>query len=430
MLHLIAENVMLKHIFLIIRREFMERVARKSFIITTLLMPVLMVAMMVVPSLVMIMSGPENKNIAVVDNSGVIAAHLENEDGLKFMSVNAPVDSLKYSEDYDAVLVLDQDVVEQPQNVLIFSHGQLSLQTESAIRDQLNNIIEDRRIDQYQIDDLKKIMEDVKVEVNIQTFDVDSTDEKSTSSMVSYGLGLFMMIMLYTFIMLYGQMVMTSIIEEKGNRVLEIVVSSVKPTHLMLGKILGIGSVAVAQVAIWAVLIFSFMKFGMPAISDSLSTEAANDVDFMSMMSIVSDTGYIMSLFGYLVLFLIGGYLFYSSIYAAIGSAVDNIQDASQLQSLAVVPIILGLVLSMTVVADPNSTLATWLSIIPFTSPLIMMTRLPFGVSVIETVASLVVLYASTLLMVWISAKIYRVGIFMYGKKPSFKELIRWARYK
>jgi ABC-2 type transport system permease protein len=421
---------MLKHIFLIIRREFMERVARKSFIITTLLMPVLMVAMMVVPSLVMIMSGPENKNIAVVDNSGVIAAHLENEDGLKFMSVNAPVDSLKYSEDYDAVLVLDQDVVEQPQNVLIFSHGQLSLQTESAIRDQLNNIIEDRRIDQYQIDDLKKIMEDVKVEVNIQTFDVDSTDEKSTSSMVSYGLGLFMMIMLYTFIMLYGQMVMTSIIEEKGNRVLEIVVSSVKPTHLMLGKILGIGSVAVAQVAIWAVLIFSFMKFGMPAISDSLSTEAANDVDFMSMMSIVNDTGYIMSLFGYLVLFLIGGYLFYSSIYAAIGSAVDNIQDASQLQSLAVVPIILGLVLSMTVVADPNSTLATWLSIIPFTSPLIMMTRLPFGVSVIETVASLVVLYASTLLMVWISAKIYRVGIFMYGKKPSFKELIRWARYK
>jgi ABC-2 type transport system permease protein len=304
------------------------------------------------------------------------------------------------------------------------------LQTESSIRDQLENIIEDRRIDQYQIDDLKKIMEDVKVEVNIQTFDVDSTDEKSTSSMVSYGLGLFMMIMLYTFIMLYGQMVMTSIIEEKGNRVLEIVVSSVKPTHLMLGKILGIGSVAVAQVAIWAVLIFSFMKFGMPAISDSLSTEAANDVDFMSMMSIVSDTGYIMSLFGYLVLFLIGGYLFYSSIYAAIGSAVDNIQDASQLQSLAVVPIILGLVLSMTVVADPNSTLATWLSIIPFTSPLIMMTRLPFGVSVIETVASLVVLYASTLLMVWISAKIYRVGIFMYGKKPSFKELIRWARYK
>jgi ABC-2 type transport system permease protein len=198
----------------------------------------------------------------------------------------------------------------------------------------------------------------------------------------------------------------------------------------MLGKILGIGSVAVAQVAIWAVLIFSFMKFGMPAISDSLSTEAANDVDFMSMMSIVSDTDYIMSLLGYLVLFLIGGYLFYSSIYAAIGSAVDNIQDASQLQSLAVVPIILGLVLSMTVVADPNSTLATWLSIIPFTSPLIMMTRLPFGVSVIETVASLVVLYASTLLMVWISAKIYRVGIFMYGKKPSFKELIRWARYK
>lgn len=421
---------MLKHIFLIIRREFMERVARKSFIITTLLMPILMVALMVLPSLVMIMTGPENKNIAVVDNSGLIAAHLENEDELKFVRVTEPVDSVKYNEDYDAVLVLDEDVVQQPQNVLIFSHGSLSVQTENEIRSQLESIIEDIRIDQYEISDLKKIMEDVKVEVNVQTFDLDSSDQKSTSSMVSYMLGLLMMLMLYMFIMLYGQMVMTSIIEEKGNRVLEIVVSSVKPTHLMLGKILGIGSVAVTQVAIWAVLVFAFMKLGMPAISSSMSAEAAGDVDLMSVMNMVSDTGYIMSLFGYLVLFLIGGYLFYSSIYAAIGSAVDNIQDASQLQSLAIAPIMLGMILSMTVVADPNSTLATWFSIIPFTSPLIMMSRLPFGVSALEIVSSLVVLYASTLAMVWISAKIYRVGIFMYGKKPSFKELIRWARYK
>jgi ABC-2 type transport system permease protein len=408
----------------------MERVARKSFIITTLLMPILMVALMVLPSLVMIMTGPENKNIAVVDNSGLIAAHLENEDELKFVRVTEPVDSAKYNEDYDAVLVLDEDVVQQPQNVLIFSHGSLSVQTENEIRSQLESIIEDIRIDQYEISDLKKIMEDVKVEVNVQTFDLDSSDQKSTSSIVSYMLGLLMMLMLYMFIMLYGQMVMTSIIEEKGNRVLEIVVSSVKPTHLMLGKILGIGSVAVTQVAIWAVLVFAFMKLGMPAISSSMSAEAAGDVDLMSVMNMVSDTGYIMSLFGYLVLFLIGGYLFYSSIYAAIGSAVDNIQDASQLQSLAIAPIMLGMILSMTVVADPNSTLATWFSIIPFTSPLIMMSRLPFGVSALEIVSSLVVLYASTLAMVWISAKIYRVGIFMYGKKPSFKELIRWARYK
>jgi ABC-2 type transport system permease protein len=389
-----------------------------------------MVALMVLPTLVMVLTGPENKRIAVVDNSGVIAANLQNQDELKFLTVKEPVDSVKQNTDYDAVLVLDADVVDNPQNILIFSHGSLSVQTESEIRHQLESIIEDVRIENYNIDNLKQIMSDVKAEVNIQTFDLDSSDEKSTSSMVSYMLGLLMMLMLYMFIMLYGQMVMTSIIEEKGNRVLEIVVSSVKPTHLMLGKILGIGSVAIAQIAIWAVLIFSFMKFGMPAISDSLSTEAANDIDLMSMMSMVSDTDYIMSLFGYLVLFLIGGYLFYSSIYAAIGSAVDNIQDASQLQSLAVVPILIGLILSMTVVADPNSTLATWLSIIPFTSPLIMMTRLPFGVSALETVSSLIVLYASTLFMVWISGKIYRVGIFMYGKKPSFKELIRWARYK
>lgn len=408
----------------------MERVARKSFIITTLLMPILMVSLMVIPSAVMIMTGPENKNVAVVDNSGLIAADLKNEDGLKFIKISEPVDSAKYNEDYDAVLVLDEDIVEHPENVLIFSHGSLSVQTENEIRSQLESVIEDRRIDQYEISDLKTIMEDVKADVSIQTFDLDSSDEKSTSSMVSYMLGLMMMMMLYMFILLYGQMVMTSIIEEKGNRVLEIVVSSVKPTHLMLGKILGIGSVAVTQVAIWAVLIFAFMKFGMPFVTEGMAAEAATDVDLMAVMNIVSDTGFIMSLFGYLVLFLIGGYLFYSSIYAAIGSAVDNIQDASQLQSLALAPIMLGLILSMTVVADPNSTLATWASIIPFTSPLIMMARLPFGVPVIEIVASLVLLYASTLLMVWFSAKIYRVGIFMYGKKPTFKELIRWARYK
>jgi ABC-2 type transport system permease protein len=248
--------------------------------------------------------------------------------------------------------------------------------------------------------------------------------------MVSYMLGMLMMFMLYMFIILYGQMVMTSIIEEKGNRVLEIVVSSVKPTHLMLGKILGIGAVAVTQIVIWALLVFAFMQFGMPALSDTMSSAAADDADLATIMALISNTGFIMSMFGYMILFLIGGYLFYSAIYAAIGSAVDNIQDASQLQSVAIAPIILSLILSTAVVADPNSTLATWLSIIPFTSPMVMMTRLPFGVNAWETIASLVVLYASTLAIVWLSAKIYRVGIFMYGKKPSYKELIRWARYK
>jgi ABC-2 type transport system permease protein len=421
---------MFKHIFLIIRREFLERVYRKSFIITTLLMPVVMAILMIAPTLVMIMSGPENKTIAVVDNSGIIAANLQDEDGLKFLTVKEPVDSVKNDENYDAVLVLNEDIVEEPENVLMFSHGSVSIQTETEIRRQLEDIIEEQRIKNYEIDNLKEIMEDVKTEVSIQSFDLDSEDQKSTSSMVAYTLGLFMMVMLYMFILLYGQMVMTSIIEEKGNRVLEIVVSSVKPTHLMLGKILGIGSVAVTQILIWALLIFSFMQFGMPFVASSMSAEAANDVDLSAVMSMVSDINYIMSLFGYLVLFLIGGYVFYSAIYAAIGSAVDNIQDASQLQSLAIAPILIGLVLSMTVVADPNSTMATWMSMIPFTSPLIMMARIPFGIPTIEIIASLVILYASTLLIVWISAKIYRVGIFMYGKKPTIKELIRWARYK
>ena len=154
------------------------------------------------------------------------------------------------------------------------------------------------------------------------------------------------------------------------------------------------------------------------------------DGDLLSSFGVLGDSGYMLSLFGYLILFLIGGYLFFSAIYAAIGSAVDNIQDASQLQSVAVIPIILGMVFSMTVVNDPDSTMALWASIVPLTSPMVMMARLPFGIPAWQIVTSLVVLYLSFLFLVWLAAKIYRVGIFMYGKKPSFAELIRWARYK
>ena len=183
--------------------------------------------------------------------------------------------------------------------------------------------------------------------------------------------------MLYMFIMIYGQMVMTSIIEEKNNRVLEIVVSSVRPNTLMLGKILGIGLVAVTQILIWGLLVCSFSKWIMPLIVSSMSSP---DFDLLSAIGQLGDPAYVLMLFVWIMLFLIGGYMFYSSIYAAIGSAVDNIQDASQLTSIAIVPIILGFVFSMSVANDPNSGLAFWLSIIPFTSPMVMMARIPFGI--------------------------------------------------
>ena len=262
----------------------------------------------------------------------------------------------------------------------------------------------------------------------MKTMRIDKEEDEVTSSMVSAMIGMIMAFVLYMFVFIYGQMVMTSIVEEKNNRVLEVVVSSIKPSQLMMGKILGIACVALTQILIWAALICSFTTWVMPSLLTSFLQ--TGDVDLLQAISMLGDTGYILSIFAYLMLFMIGGYMFYSAIYAAIGSAVDNIQDASQLQTIAVVPIIIAMVFSMTIINDPNSTLATWLSMIPFTSPMAMMARIPFGIPTHEIVISLGILYLSVVFLIWLAAKIYRVGIFMYGKKPTYAELIRWARYK
>lgn len=412
----------------IISREYLERVKRKSFIISTILMPVFMVALMLMPALIAIFATPEEKKIAVIDESGVVAPTLQDSEALKFVRSDAALEELTSDDDYDAVLVIGGNIVEQPSSVTLFTHEASSVQLESSIADQIKHTVESIRLQKYNITNLGEILAEVNADVHIQTFRVDSDETSETSSMLSYVIGIVMSFMLYMFILLYGQMVMTSIIEEKNNRVLEIVVSSVKPQFLMLGKILGIGMVAVTQILIWAVIILSFTTWGMPALTAGIS--GSGDMEMISAITRLGDGSYLLSLFGYLMLFLIGGYLFYSSIYAAIGSAVDNIQDASQLQTIAILPIIVGMVLSPTVVSDPMSTFATWVSIIPFTSPMVMMARIPFGIPAWEIVLSIVLLYLTFLFMIWLSAKIYRVGIFMYGKKPSMKELVRWARYK
>ena len=236
---------------------------------------------------------------------------------------------------------------------------------------------------------------------------------------------------------------MTSIIEEKNNRVLEIVVSSVRPTQLMLGKICGIGLVAITQIVIWGVLLSAMSAFVLPAVlpagvsadmaalsAEGASANISTDLELLQALSMLGNVAYIIQLFGLLLLFLIGGFMLYSAIYAAIGSAVDNIQDAGQLQSIVVFPIIIGIVVAMQAASDPGSSMAMWTSMIPFTSPMVMMARIPFGIPAWEIAVSLIILVISFFIVVWFAAKIYRVGIFMYGKKPSFKELIRWMRYK
>lgn len=408
----------------------MERVSKKSFLIVTILMPLFMLAMMVLPVLIMELSTPEIKTIAVVDSSGLIAPNLKSDEEVRFVTSDAPSDSLKKMSDYFGVLTIDSDIMSRPTGVKLFSPEAVPMGLESTIRSQMNKILEDEKLKSYNIEDLDSILSDIRTEVVLQTFRTDdkAESEEAQSGIVSYALGTGMMFILYMFLLMYGSMVMTSIIEEKNNRVLEIVVSSVKPATLMMGKVLGIGLVAITQILIWGLIISMCTIWVVPAVGASVSAGA--DAELIAAVGQLSDIGYITSLFTYMLLFFVGGYLFYSAIYAAIGSAVDNIQDASQLSTIPTLPIIIALVASMSVMQNPGSSLAFWLSMIPFTSPMTMMSRIAFDVPFWEIMLSLVLLYASFIGVIWIAAKIYRVGIFMYGKKPSFVEIIRWARYK
>lgn len=430
-------------ISIIIRREYMERVTKKSFIITTLLMPVIMLGLMMAPVLIAMFSESDNRNILVIDNSAdTISSRLQNTPTLTFLPQNISVDSARRVESVDAVLVIPESIYDNGATLQIYTNGASSMEVESAITGQFNDIIESQRLKNYNIDDLDEIISAVHSDVKLQSL---RNDEEATesSTMLSYMLGLILTLMLYMCLLLYGQMVMTSIIEEKNNRVLEIVVSSVRPTQLMLGKICGIGLVAITQIVIWGGLLSAMSAFVLPAVLPAgvsadmaaLSAEGASanintDLELLQALSMLGNVAYIIQLFGLLLLFLIGGFMLYSAIYAAIGSAVDNIQDAGQLQSIVVFPIIIGIVVAMQAASDPGSSMAMWTSMIPFTSPMVMMARIPFGIPAWEIAVSLIILVISFFIVVWFAAKIYRVGIFMYGKKPSFKELIRWMRYK
>ena len=415
---------------LVIGREYFERVKRKSFIISTILVPVLMIALMAAPALFMLLGKSEQKTVQVVDNTGALAARLSGNDEITFVPASLPVDSLRADEGNEAILVIGSCAIDDPTHgITLLSRGSVSMMTDAYITGQLKNAIEDARLESYNIPDIKKILADVQADVRMSTVSIDQEKDTETSSEFSYFLALAMDMMLYMFIIIYGQMVMTSIIEEKNNRVLEIVVSSVKPFQLMLGKITGVGLVAITQILIWALLIGTATAVATPFLTpETLGGDVP--VEIAGAISQFTEPGFLISLLIYTLLFFIGGFLFYASIYAAIGSAVSNVQDASQLSSIATMPVIIGIIGSMAIMNDPGSTLAFWISIIPFTSPMAMMARLPYGVPGWEIALSLLILYVAFIFMIWLCGKIYRVGIFMYGKKPTLLEIIKWARYR
>ena len=431
---------------IIIAREFNERVKKKSFIITTILMPLLIIGMMAAPTLMMLFAKGEQKTLLVIDESSVVAPQLEGNEDVEFKTVDAALEEARKDMDVFGVLWIGENIVDSPSDVKLYTNSSSSMSLEESITAQIEKVIERERLKRYDIDNLEDIMKDLKASVTMTTYRNDQSeegkDEQATSSVVSYLLGLVLGMMLYMFLIIYGSMVMTSVIEEKGSRVLDVLVSSVSPFQLMMGKILGVAAVAVTQIAIWGVLVCGIGSAVLPALmpDDVMQSveavqagqmtleEADMDAETISALSLATDMSGLVMMFVWLLLFLLGGFLFYSAMFAAVGSAVDSIQDANQLQTPITVPIILALILAMSVFNDPNSPLAFWGSIIPFTSPVVMMARIPFDIPTWQIVLSLVLLYASVAGMAWVAGKIYRVGIFMHGKKPSFKELLSWVK--
>lgn len=428
----------MRKIYLVVSREFMERARKKSFIVTTLLMPLFMIGMMVAPSLMMLYGGSEQKQVVVIDKTGFVAERMISSEEVVFSTQN-DLTKEEACQIYNAesgifgILYINEDVKESG-SVQFITNSSSSLMLEELIQSQLKNIIEREKLkEDYDIDNLDQMLADVATPITLNTFENNGTgneeDMEITSAGINYILGIVLGMLLYMVIIIYGQMVLTSVVEEKSSRVLDVMVTSCSPFQLMMGKILGIATVALTQIAIWAVLVIAASKFLIPALF-STDIAATSDMMLQGVMGTLGDTGYITKLFVYLALFILGGFLLYASLYAAAGSAVDSVQDGQQFNTIIMMPIILAMIVMMSVFNDPNSPIAFWASMIPFTSPIVMIARIPFGIPTWEIATSLVVLYLSFVLTTWLSAKIYRIGIFMHGKRPSWSELAKWIKMK
>ena len=439
---------------IIIGREFNERVRKKSFIITTLLTPLLMIGLMVAPMLLTQYSGSEQKCIAVVDDSKLIGQHLQSNDEILFEQTPLTIElaRIEYSDRF-AILHIGKSIMENPGDVRLYTNSTASITLEMNIASQLESVIEEIKLQRLNIEDLPSILASIKTNINLQSYsngtpaDSDSesnTGEKANSSIVATVVAYVLSFMLYMFILIYGVMVMQSVIEEKNSRVLEVMVSTVRPLDMMLGKILGVASVALLQIAIWIALIMGVGYFVMPElIPDEMSMAVAmlqqgaspeslgtdTNMGLLQAIATLTDIGYLMKIIGSLLVFMVGGFLLYAALFAAIGSAVDNPQDAQQLQTPVTIPIILSLFVMLSVINDPTSELAFWFSMIPLTSPIVMMARIPYDIPGWEIALSLGILVATFVVVVWGAGKIYRIGILMHGKKPSIKELWKWMKY-
>lgn len=453
-----------RNIGVVISREYMTRIKKKSFLLITFLGPVLFAAMMVIPSLIMFFAEDKGKQIAVIDESGIVMPELRSDEAYTFTDYSAHnPDSLKSSlKDYGVdVLMIVSPVIDSTKtvNVATYSTKALSVDMKSAIESQVDDAVEDYRISLYNIGDLKQIMQEVKADVSVTTYTIDDSGEaKLDSAEVKMIVSMLLGMIIYMFIAMFSGMVMSSVIEEKSSRVVEVLVSSVKATELMFGKIIGVAAVALTQFLLWIVLtgvivsavggivgFDSIMGSGqqmsaMTGVDQSALDAAGMNIDPSAMaagldaqgnsvLSALRELNYTEILVSFVIFFVLG-YLLYASLFAAIGSSVENEADSSQLQIPVTIPLLLGFFIALYAFKSPDSPLAFWGSMIPFTSPIVMLARIPFGVPVWELVLSVALLLLTFLGCAWVSAKIYKIGILTFGKKSTFKDLWKWLRMK
>ena len=451
----------LRNINTIISREYMTRVRKKSFLLTTFLVPIFFAAMCILPSVIMFMAKDKGKEIAVVDQSGIVMPYLVDSKAITYKDCSDQIfeDKKAFVDEtgVDALVIISpMDPATKTLNVSSYSSKPLSFDLTDEVRSKVDDAVEDYRIAQYDIADLKAIMQDIKVETPMSTYVFDdSGHEKESSFEVPMIISMVLSMIIYLFVMMFSGMVMQSVIEEKSSRVVEVLVSSVKATELMFGKIIGVACVALTQFFLWIVLTMvlvggfsAFVGFdslmGDPAQTEQMMemTAQMGGVDVAEMtasmtqeeglgtvLTTLRDFNWGQMILAFVIYFVLG-YLLYASFFAAIGSAVENEADTQQLQMPLTVPLMIAFFVALYAFKAPDSPIVWWGSMIPFTSPIVMLARIPYGVPGWELALSAGLLALTFIACGWVSAKIYKIGILMFGKKTTFKDLWKWLRMK
>jgi ABC-2 type transport system permease protein len=432
---------------LIIKREYLTRVRKRSFLILTFLGPILMAAIYIIPIMLALNSSTDHLRVAVVDESQWFEDRFTNNENHTFVPMHGqPIDSVKEMVKtgiFDMALYVPPTQLNIPSNATVYSIRQVPMEVETYISTVMEKEIENQKLMAKGVD--PEIVSAVKTDVNLSIMRMDEKgNEKETFTKVQFALGIGLSMLVYMFIIFFGGQVMQGVSEEKTNRIIEVIVSSVKPFQLMMGKIIGVSLVALTQFLLWIVLtgalslgFSAFIGLSSPEMlsqgtlmgqnittSNIMSNESVQNI-----MQIVHSIPFGSIILWFLVFFILG-YLLYATLYAAVGSLVDNNTDSQQFTLPVTVPLIIAIISSFYIVNNPDSSLSVWLSMIPFTSPISMMVRIPFDPPIWQIVLSVVILAGTFVLMTWFAAKIYRTGILMYGKKLSYKEIFKWLKYK